>query len=150
MTIVAERILERLIAIGKNPKDGGQTWLAKKVGMKPQGIQSILAGASEQPRKIREIAAALRTSPEYLLGETDDPKGHLIRGDTEILAVLSRIEDLEEHDIEVAFQVIKNAVIKNAVNRGGQEQEGSRDQREHATPHHEEGPSRKKAPQSAD
>lgn len=65
-----ERIRARLIALGKDPIDGGQTWLAREVGMKPQGIQSIMAGDSKRPRKLMEIAKALQTSEAYLLGDS--------------------------------------------------------------------------------
>ncbi len=50
-----------------------QSELARHVGMKPQGIQSIVAGDVKRPKKLREIAAATFTTEAYLLGETDDP-----------------------------------------------------------------------------
>jgi len=43
--------------------------LAKAVGMRQQGIQSIEEGKSQRPRKLRELAAALDTTEEWLLGE---------------------------------------------------------------------------------
>jgi hypothetical protein len=69
MNVDPERIKERMIALGHDPAAGGQTWLAKEVGMKPQGIQSILAGEVQRPRKLREISQALKTTDEFLLGE---------------------------------------------------------------------------------
>lgn len=68
-----DRLRERMIAAGHDPEKGGQTWLAGRTGMSQQGVQSILAGSSGRPRLLREIAAALNTSEEYLLNETDDP-----------------------------------------------------------------------------
>ncbi|MCO5072071.1 MAG: hypothetical protein M9944_12775 [Rhizobiaceae bacterium] len=68
-----DRLRERMIAAGHDPEKGGQTWLAGQTGMSQQGVQSILAGSSSRPRLLREIAASLRTSEEYLLNETDDP-----------------------------------------------------------------------------
>lgn len=65
--ILANRLTERLRATGV-----GQSELARRVGMKPQGIQSIVAGGVERPRLLREIANALNTTEAYLLGETDD------------------------------------------------------------------------------
>jgi phage repressor protein C with HTH and peptisase S24 domain len=44
-----------------------QVELADAVEMKQQGIQSIESGVVKRPGKLREIAAALRTSQEYLL-----------------------------------------------------------------------------------
>ncbi|WP_454000795.1 XRE family transcriptional regulator [Afipia felis] len=44
-----------------------QPKLAEAIGMKQQGILSIEQGAVERPRKLRELARALRTSQEWLL-----------------------------------------------------------------------------------
>lgn len=85
MEIAPDRIRERLTALGKEA--GGQTWLAKQVGMKPQGIQSILAGEVKRPRKLYEIASALKTTEAYLLRQTDDPQ--LPGSDSPIAAELS-------------------------------------------------------------
>lgn len=73
MPSVGERIAQRRIALGMTQGD-----LADAVGMKQQGIDSIEKGKSQRPKKLREIAVELRTSQEYLLGETDDadlPRG---------------------------------------------------------------------------
>ena len=72
MSVLGDRIRKRLDAIGQPADSGGQSWLAREVGMKQQGIASILAGDVERPRKLREIATALKTSQEYLLGETSN------------------------------------------------------------------------------
>lgn len=68
MSVIGKRIRIRLEELGKT-----QQWLADEADMSQQGIGSILSGDSERPRKLREIARALQTSQEYLLGETDDP-----------------------------------------------------------------------------
>lgn len=68
MSTIGNRVEERLNALEKS-----QQWLADKVGMKQQGVGSIIKGSSRRPRKLREIARALQTSQEYLLGETDEP-----------------------------------------------------------------------------
>lgn len=47
-----------------------QADLAKKSGMKQQGIQSIENDEVSRPRRLREIASALQTTEEWLLGET--------------------------------------------------------------------------------
>lgn len=67
-TVNGNRIAERLQAIDKS-----QSWLADRVGMRQQGINSIIRGEVKRPRMLKEIAFWLRTSQEYLLGETDDP-----------------------------------------------------------------------------
>lgn len=68
MTILGDRINERLKALGKP-----QEWLAAKVGMSQQGIGNIIHGDVQRPKRLREIALALETTQEYLLGETSDP-----------------------------------------------------------------------------
>jgi SOS-response transcriptional repressor LexA len=68
MSILGDRIALRLTAIGKSQVD-----LAKATHMTQQGINSVTSGRVERPRKLREIAAFLVTSQEYLLGETNDP-----------------------------------------------------------------------------
>lgn len=69
-----DRLRERMVAVGQAPEKGGQTWLAKKIGMSQQGVQSILAGDSDRPRLLREIAEAIQTNEAYLLDESDDPR----------------------------------------------------------------------------
>lgn len=70
MSTIGDRLGERLRDLGM-----GQSELARRVRMKPQGVQSIIAGKVARPKKLREIAAAVGVSQEYLLGETDDLRG---------------------------------------------------------------------------
>lgn len=93
--IIAERLQDRLDAAHPTRR-GQQTWLARRVDMKPQGIQSILAGSVERPKKIKEMAEVLETSQAYLLGETDDPAPENaaatdIDDEASIIALLERI-----------------------------------------------------------
>lgn len=60
---------ERMGAVGES-----QSSLARAIGMRQQGIQAIVSGHVDRPRKLRELAQALKTTQEYLLGETDDPR----------------------------------------------------------------------------
>lgn len=90
MSINPDRIKERMIALGHDPAAGGQTWLANEVGMKPQGIQSILAGEVQRPRKLREISLALQTTEDYLLDEGEHPAGR--KGPSPEMAI--RLADL--------------------------------------------------------
>lgn len=59
---IGPRIAARRAEIGVS-----QDQLAIAIGMKQQGIASIEAGEVERPRKLKEIAAALRTTQDYLL-----------------------------------------------------------------------------------
>lgn len=43
--------------------------LANQIGMRQQGISSIEQGVTARPRLIRELASALRTTPEWLWWE---------------------------------------------------------------------------------
>jgi SOS-response transcriptional repressor LexA len=65
------RVTQRRVALGIS-----QTALAESVGMKQQGIVSIESGHVERPRKLRELAAALKTTEQWLLwhqGPQDRP-----------------------------------------------------------------------------
>ena len=58
-----------------------QDSLARAIGMKQQGVDNIEKGKVRRPRLIREIAAELRTSQEWLLwaeGPEDVDNGDLI------------------------------------------------------------------------
>ncbi len=50
-----------------------QTALAKKIGVTQGAISHILVSNTRNPRRLYEIARHLKTTPEYLIGETDDP-----------------------------------------------------------------------------
>lgn len=66
--VLGDRIRERLRLI-----DATQEALATAVGMKQQSIAMIIAGKVKRPGKLLEIARFLRTTQEYLLGDTNDP-----------------------------------------------------------------------------
>lgn len=109
--ILAERLQDRLDVI--HPvRRGQQSWLARSVGMKPQGIQSILAGGVERTKKLREMAVALKTSQSYLLGETDDPSPDeadtsIVENDADIIALLERISFIGPGRGERAMNLLK-------------------------------------------
>ncbi|WP_344692935.1 helix-turn-helix transcriptional regulator [Sphingomonas cynarae] len=67
MTLGA-RIDRRRIAMGIS-----QAELARRVGIRQSTINSLINGDSRSSRSITQIARELRTTPSYLLGETDDP-----------------------------------------------------------------------------
>ena len=58
---LAERVKERREALGIT-----QTELAEKVGIKQQSIASIENGETKNPRKIFELATALKCSMQWL------------------------------------------------------------------------------------
>lgn len=50
-----------------------QSELARKVGVSQPTIAELLAVEGRSSKHLHKIATVLKTSPEYLLGETDDP-----------------------------------------------------------------------------
>jgi transcriptional regulator with XRE-family HTH domain len=65
---VGERIDERLKAIGIS-----QAELARRVGVGQSTINGLIRGESRGSKHLHVIARTLRTSPAYLIGETEDP-----------------------------------------------------------------------------
>lgn len=67
---IGERIKKRRTKLNLT-----QAALAELVGMAQQSLQSVESGKIEKPRKIKELAEALQTTPEYLqfgVGEMDN------------------------------------------------------------------------------
>jgi phage repressor protein C with HTH and peptisase S24 domain len=48
--------------------------LARRVGVSTQTIWKLASGASQSSKYLHKIARELETTPEFLLGETDDPE----------------------------------------------------------------------------
>lgn len=63
---------ERLAALRKE-LDISQEELARRTGSTQPSINRLEGGGTERPRNLVAIARELQCSPEYLLGETDDP-----------------------------------------------------------------------------
>lgn len=66
--MIGSRLIERLDARGWS-----QAELARRVGVSPQSIGKLARGESQGSKHIHRIAGLLLTTPEYLLGETDEP-----------------------------------------------------------------------------
>jgi phage repressor protein C with HTH and peptisase S24 domain len=67
--LISERLLERRLAAGLT-----QSELARLVGIGQSSANRLEAGVTRNPRHIIQLARVLGTTPEYLTGETDDPK----------------------------------------------------------------------------
>lgn len=65
---LGERIAARMAEL-----DVGQSELARRVGVSQQAIGKLVNGSSETSRYLHLIARELQTTPQYLVGETDDP-----------------------------------------------------------------------------
>ena len=62
--------LEQLIA----DRDTNQSALARIIGVSQPSIGRLISGETRESGKLLELARALATTPEYLVGETDDPE----------------------------------------------------------------------------
>lgn len=71
--IRGDRIHARLTALGKSQAD-----LAREIKMSPQAVSKIVKGGTNETSKLYQIARFLRTTPEYLTGESDDPESGLL------------------------------------------------------------------------
>lgn len=49
-----------------------QSALAREIGISQPSVGRLISGETRESGKILELARALKTSPEYLVGETDD------------------------------------------------------------------------------
>lgn len=69
---VGQRIQERIDATGISQAD-----IARAIGVSPQAVSKMVRGDTHQPQRLYQLARALETTPEYLLGETNDPTPQL-------------------------------------------------------------------------
>lgn len=67
--ILADRLTERMEECRVS-----QSELARIVGISQSAIWKLASGGGQGSKHLHRIAAALRTTPEYLTGETDDPE----------------------------------------------------------------------------
>lgn len=98
---LGDRIKKRLLALSMS-----QAKLAQIVGISPQAVGKIISGGTSHTAHLYKIARALKTTPEYLAGESDEPStdGHL----TSTLKATSREDDEDEdivkiQEIDLAF-----------------------------------------------
>jgi transcriptional regulator with XRE-family HTH domain len=66
--ILGDRISKRIKALGTS-----QGALARAIGVSPQAVSKMVVGGTTETGRLYQIARELKTSPEYLTGETDDP-----------------------------------------------------------------------------
>jgi transcriptional regulator with XRE-family HTH domain len=69
---LAERIRERLSVVEMTQAD-----LGRRAGIPQSTLNSILQRDTRSTPHLIKLAAALRTTPAYLLGETDDPESEI-------------------------------------------------------------------------
>ena len=66
--LVGERLKECI-----DRANTSQSALAREIGVSPQAVSKMVGGGTAESPKLHRIARFLRTTPEYLTGETDDP-----------------------------------------------------------------------------
>lgn len=70
--VLGSRILERMEVVGLS-----QAELARRVGLSQPTIFNLIHRGKKGSTKLHVIARELRTTPAYLMGETDDPTSDL-------------------------------------------------------------------------
>jgi transcriptional regulator with XRE-family HTH domain len=66
--LIGERVAERMQA-----QSLSQAELARRIGISQQAVGKLVNGSSRSSSYLHRIARELRTTPEYLSGEIDDP-----------------------------------------------------------------------------
>ncbi len=87
-----------------------QAALAREVGVSQQSIGRLVTGEAIGSRHLHKIAIALRTTPAYLTGETDDPNSDLPddRLNADEREILEHFRKLTDKDRAAARQLIRS------------------------------------------
>ena len=103
-----------------------QQWLADQAGMKQPGIQALIKGKVKRPGKLKEIAEALGTSQEYLLGETEDPAAPASEKiPTEVLEAINAIPGaLSRPEIDILVGAARLIVQSRTPHNGDSQNNG--------------------------
>ncbi|WCT78640.1 helix-turn-helix domain-containing protein [Novosphingobium humi] len=86
-----------------------QKALADAIGISPQAVSRIVNGETSDPRKLPLIAKTVGASPEFLLGEVDDPNEGApvpVLSNQEI-AVLSLFNSLESSGQKAVIEIMR-------------------------------------------
>lgn len=109
MTLGA-RIQERLKLL-----DLSQAELARRVGVRQSTMNSLIRGNSQTTRSLISIARELRTTPAYLMGETDDPDDRESTGtgslDTQDRELLDSFHELDAADRHAVLRITRALVM---------------------------------------
>lgn len=108
---IGERIDERLKAIGIS-----QAELARRVGVGQSTINGLIRGESRGSKHLHVIARTLRTSPAYLIGETEDPApdAPIIEPDLPIQFVTMQVALPSEDALATMFHAMLQIVPEDA------------------------------------
>jgi len=97
--LVGARIKDRMRQLGLT-----QVALAQRVGLSQPTIGRIINGETRETTKLIELAQALETTPEYLVGD-DEVAGHVPSAQAPAVAASEPIEDdvVEVKELDLAF-----------------------------------------------
>ncbi|SNS20825.1 Phage repressor protein C, contains Cro/C1-type HTH and peptisase s24 domains [Sphingomonas laterariae] len=89
------RIRERIYALGLS-----QAELARRVGISQPSINHLIKSGAQGSKHLHSIARVLKTTPEYLAGQTDDPSaGYVPAPSPEMVASELGIVPIREIDL---------------------------------------------------
>lgn len=92
---IGDRIAARMADLGIS-----QSELARKIGVSQQAIGKLVKGQAQTSRHLHVIARELGTTPQYLVGETDDPtEGALPLPTPELLSEQLGVVEIKEIDL---------------------------------------------------
>lgn len=86
-----------------------QKALADAIGISPQAVSRIVNGETSDPRKLPLIAKTVGASPEFLLGEVDDPNEGApvpVLSNQEV-AVLTLFNSLESSGQKAVIEIMR-------------------------------------------
>lgn len=97
--VIGDRVDERMRAAGHT-----QSSLARKLGVAQPTIAKLIGGSAQSSGHLHRIARELRTTAEYLTGETDDPvEGALLTPTPQIIAEQLGLAMIPEVDISLSM-----------------------------------------------
>lgn len=100
---LGDRIKERLSAIGMKQID-----LVRSSGVPQSTLASIFQRDTRTTPHLMKLAAALRTTPAYLLGETDDPASEAAEAilSAEEQELIRGLRRMSREDFEVVARLV--------------------------------------------
>ncbi len=110
---LGERITERLEALGIS-----QSELARRARVPQTTINSLIKAGRRSTPHLLKLARALRTTPAYLTGETDDPTGdesNFIGLDTQDRELLDSFRELDASDRKAVLRITRALVAAQSI-----------------------------------
>ncbi|MCW2370176.1 transcriptional regulator with XRE-family HTH domain [Sphingobium sp. B1D7B] len=103
---LGRRLSDRINDVGLS-----QAELARRIGIKQPSINYLISRGPQGSKHLLKIARELQTTPEYLLGETDDPQGSApdnVLADAETREMAERFKRLGGRDRRALLQIARS------------------------------------------